>query len=246
MRSARTPARGRVSTVLALGAALGACVIPTPSRHIVGWGPAPDEGGVILPVLPSDVRVGVKRETGADPWAITHGRAIVGDEQAIAGVVNEVLDEQAGDPYEGLVGPRELSNAVAKDTRWEYLRVYLDDPGPLDAAWKRDGLTELAELLGRSRVVRVRTEVVIDPTPPPGDARTQSGDLSYSGAVLIEMELVHLQNGEILSTGRGRGTFWLLAPAGSIIIFREKFRTAVDHAVRAALTHLFHGVEQLY
>jgi hypothetical protein len=232
--------RYRHFATILLCLSVGACFLPR-STAPLQEDSRPEAAIAILPVEPEQVRI-ILRTDAASNSSVSHGGSGIKNNERVAQVCNAVLDTLASGEGSRIMGPTKTKEALARPPGGERVKVFLDDPGPLDEGWKKDGLKDLSKILGVSRIIRVW------PTVEGGmGAGGGSGFLgsSWSGRVVVKVELVNIAPPEISACGSGEGTYWGAAgavggPMAAVpFALGTTFGRAVDQATRGAMTQIF-------
>jgi hypothetical protein len=140
------------------------------------------------------------------------------------------------------MGPTKTKEALARTPGGERAKVFLDDPGPLDEAWKKEGLKDLSKILGLTRIIRAWPTVEGEMGAGGGGMGMGAG---WSGRVVVKVELANLAPPEISARGSGEGGYWGAAGAvggpmaGVPFALGTTFGRAVDQATRGAMTQIF-------
>ena len=247
----RLPARAACLTVLALVAGMAGLpsCFSTRSARPIAHDRLPASLIAILPVRPGDIRVTVDpaEATLAGEVAVAETPARSRDE--LASLLEDVLDDLAGSGN-ALIGPSRLRGRATAGTL-DRLDVYLEDPDPIDTAWKAHGLAEIGRDIGTIRVVHVRvrldfaSDTLFDVTDPMA--------AHWKGRVTVTARLFSLDPPAVLADGIGEDRVWgKLGFAGAvggpyaIVVPYALGRSAgksLEAASREALTDLLSTME---
>jgi hypothetical protein len=232
--------RYRHFATILLCLSVGACFLPR-STAPLQEDSRPETAVAILPVDPEQVRI-ILRTDAASTGSVSLGESGIKNRERVAQVCNAVLDTLASGEGSRIMGPTKTKEALARAPGGERTKVFLDDPGPLDEAWKKDGLKDLSKILGLTRIIRAWPTV---------EGKMESGGglgflgSSWSGRVVVKVELVNLAPPEISARGSGEGEYWGAVGAvggyGGAVPFAlgTTFGRAVDQATRGAMTQIF-------
>jgi hypothetical protein len=225
---------------LLLCLSVGACFLPRSFAPLQEYS-RPDAAVAILPVEPEQVRI-ISRTDASSTGSVSWGESGIKDREWVAKVCNAVLDTLASGEGSRIMGPTKTKETLARTPGGERTKVLLDDPGPLDEAWKKDGLKDLSKILGLTRIIQVWPTV--EGTMGAGGGGMGMG-AGWSGRVVVKVELVNLAPPEISARGSGEGGYWGAAGAvggpmaGVPFALGTTFGRAVDQATRGAMTQIF-------
>ena len=218
---------------------VGACFMPRSTAPLQEES-QPYAAVAIFPVEPEQVRI-VLRTGASSTNSVSFGESGIKNRAWVAQVCNAVLDSLASAEGSRIIGPTKTKEALAHTPGWERLKVFLDDPGPLDEAWKKDGLKDLSKILRLPRIIRVWPTV--EGEMGAGGSVFFLGS-SWGGRVIVKVELVNLAPPEILARGSGEGGYWGAAgiagtyTGGVPVALGTTFGRAVDQATRGAMTQI--------
>jgi len=138
------------------------CFVPRDHR---AWSDPNKSSGryAILPVLSEQVRITVEGAKTIDPYEISIADSNVKNQEEVARVINEVLDTIAAGGNNALEGPSKFGFTLKLSPHWKYFQVYLQDPGPLNEPWKREGFATISRELGYHRVLFVNPTLWFKP-----------------------------------------------------------------------------------
>jgi hypothetical protein len=215
---------------------IGACFLPR-STVPLPEDSQPEAAVAILPVEPDQVRIILR--TGAPKTdSGSFGESGIKNREWVAQVCNAVLDTLASGEGSRIMGPTKTKEALAHTPGGERVKVFLDDPGPTDEAWKKEGLKDLCRILGVPRIIRVWP--MVEGEMGAGGSGFFLGS-SWSGRVVVKIELVNLAPQEISARGSGEGGYWGAVGAvggyggGVPFALGTTFGRAVDQATRGAI-----------
>lgn len=204
----------------------------------------------ILPVLPGEVRITVD-DAGADlPGDLAVAEIPSKSRDDLALLLNEVLDDLAkGEDL--FIGPSRLRGTPANHAL-KRLNVYLDDPDPLDEAWKAQGLAEIGREIDATGVVRVRARLHFSRDTLCEVADTMAAD--WKGKVTVNVQLIGLDPPALLAGRVSEDRFWGEVGVAAVggypyaVVFPYGFGRSVGNslevATRQALTDLLSAMEE--
>jgi hypothetical protein len=201
-RIRRTDRIVALALVVLLGS-LGGCFSARDQRPLKPGGPVVSRVP-ILPVLASQVRITVSSAEGSSTDGFSLAESPRESKEPVAELVNEILDTLTRE-HSSLIGPSRLLLSLSEADH-ERLYVYLDDPGPIDEAWKIRGLKEIGLALDVDRLVRVRVQLLLEE-----DTLTDVADVtqsSWRGQAKVSAELLALSPVAALARGEGQDRLW--------------------------------------
>lgn len=158
----------------------------------------------ILPVLASQVRITVTLANAQPTEEMRLADAPREDYQRVADLVNEIVDDLTRE-HARLVGPSQ-ARRLLPDAALERLFVYLDDPGPIDEAWKVRGLEEIRRELDVDSVVRLRIQLLVEEQA--FDDVVDPTNRHWRGRAKVTAELLGLAPASVQALGEGQDRVW--------------------------------------
>lgn len=237
------------SVLVVLLGGLGGCFSARDLRPLAPGGPVASRVPV-LPVLASQVRITVSSAQGRSTEGFVMAESPRENMEHVAELINEILDTLTHE-HSCLVGPSRVLLSLS-EAEHERLNVYLDDPGPIDEAWKVRGLRAIGLALDTDRLVRVRVQLFLEE-----DTWTDVVDVtqsSWRGEAKVSAELLALSPAASLARSEGQDRLWGdvgVAGAGgygaAIVVpyaLGRGLGKSLDNAARQALTELLAAMEE--
>ena len=213
----------------------------------------------ILPVLPAHVRITVEKVK--NPYGFTLARSNVKNRKEAADTINKVLGAIAAGKNNQIVGPKEFDAELKSSPNWKHLSVYIQDPGPLQEPWKREGLTTISREIGYQWILCIKPTVLLERNMSWDDISGDKGKDGYEfdplgwhwkGKIRLRVDLLDLTAAKavanctkeaqfhghagVLLVGGGVGSRGVVFPIP--YAFGRSFERAVDQAIRQALIEL--------